>query len=89
MRCAMQKTILPESEKQRAKTKTSENWWTVESIGNSFPELGSLRPSWKIGLCLLVGGFSPTQLKNMRNKSNWIMKPQFSGWNEKVIEKNT
>ena len=27
----------------------------------------------------LVGGFSPTHLKNMK-KSNWVHLPQFSGW---------
>jgi len=35
-----------------------------------------------------VGGFSPTQLKNMR-KSNWIMKPQGSGVKIKRISKTT
>ena len=37
----------------------------------------------------LVGGFSPTHLKNLQ-PSNWIMKPQGSGWkfNKKQMHHN-
>ena len=49
------------------------------------PQMVNLMIVSKSESYLLVGGFNPTHLKNMR-KSNWIMKPpDFRGENFKKI----